>query len=149
MDPLDLHDINNLHLYAESNPTVFFDLYGLCRASKKMGDCLEFIFGEPVDQVHVAQRPKYVRLHGRDVIATTRKNSSALKNDCGSFWADERLVLEEFFHVLRQWNTGKLTRRRYLREGMRDGYNNRFEKEAKKIARKNAQGLRDCLGCGQ
>jgi len=52
-----------------------------------------------------------------------------------AFIAEPEMVLHEYFHVLRQWSTGNLTRSRYLIESMRRGYwENRFEREARDFA---------------
>jgi hypothetical protein len=50
--------------------------------------------------------------------------------------------------VLRQWNTGDLTRRGYLAEVARSGSwadGNRFEDAANAFAKNHAQALKDCL----
>ena len=50
---------------------------------------------------------------------------------------DPELVLHEYFHVLRQWNTGALTTWRYVRESLRRWLSrqNRFEVEARAFTR--------------
>jgi hypothetical protein len=55
-------------------------------------------------------------------------------------------VLHEYYHVLRQWNPGILSRFRYLRECGRKGYfNNRYEVEARAFARENLQRFKALL----
>ena len=99
---------------------------------------LEGIFGEPVGDVRVSHRPLYVRLHGRRVRITTRRDRICLGCDLRHFLDDPELMLHEYFHVLRQWNTGTMNRRRYLLESCRSGYlKNRFEIEARRFAKNN------------
>jgi hypothetical protein len=44
-------------------------------------------------------------------------------------------LLHEYFHVVRQWRPGHLTRWRYLTESARRGYQaNRYEREAREFA---------------
>jgi hypothetical protein len=107
---------------------------------------LETLFGEPVDGVEVKVRPLYVALHGRNTVATTRRNKIRLKCSIESFIEDPELVLHEYCHVLRQWNTGSLNRRRYLGELARNGYcNNCFEKEARDFAAEHLETFRALL----
>ena len=43
-------------------------------------------------------------------------------------------MLHEYFHVLRQWNPGRMSRRRYLVEWRRRGYwHNRYERQARRF----------------
>jgi hypothetical protein len=52
--------------------------------------------------------------------------------DGQEFVSNADLLLHEYFHVIRQWGTGRLTRWRYLVESMRSGYwDNPFEREAR------------------
>jgi hypothetical protein len=60
--------------------------------------------------------------------------------------ADQDLVLHEYFHVIRQWNTGELTLGRYVLESIRSGYwDNRFEIQARDFARDNVDRFRRLL----
>lgn len=94
---------------------------------------LETIFGESVGAVRVVPRSRYARLHW-GAAATTRRNRIYLRGDVAQFAADPALVLHEYFHVLRQWNPGRLTILRYLLESFRHGYRrNRFEIEAREF----------------
>jgi hypothetical protein len=69
--------------------------------------------------------------------ATTRPNRIWLATSGAEFIANPEMVLHEYFHVLRQWSTGYLNRRRYLIESMRFGYwENRFEREAREFSAK-------------
>lgn len=88
---------------------------------------------------------------------TARRNSIRLPPalSADEFFADHGLVLHEYFHVLRQWNTGELSRRAYAAEFMRNGSaeGNRFEDAANSFAESNADTLKECLkkaeGCGK
>ena len=52
------------------------------------------------------------------------------------FANDPELVLHEYFHVLRQWNTGALTTWRYIVETFKRGYrDNRYEVDARMFTR--------------
>ena len=92
---------------------------------------LERVFGEPVGGVVVIERSRYARAHW-DMCATTRPNRILLAIDGQDFVSNADLLLHEYFHVIRQWGTGRLTRWRYLVESMRCGYwDNSFEREAR------------------
>ena len=100
-----------------------------------------------IDAVRIVERSRFARLHGRRVAATTRRGAIYLAGSGRRFAADPDLVLHEYFHVLRQWNSGSLTTWRYLLESLRRGYRgNRFEVEARAFVRRNvlafAAGLR-------
>lgn len=95
---------------------------------------LREIFEEPVEQVCVIERSWFAWLHGR-ACATTRRNTILLTGDAAAFWRDPDLILHEYFHVLRQWQTGRLTVGRYVVEWLRRGYrHNCFEIEARQFA---------------
>jgi len=95
---------------------------------------LEQIFEESVDKVQVIECSRYAQAHW-GMFATTRPNRILLATSGAEFIANPEMVLHEYFHVLRQWRTGYLTRRRYLMESMRSGYSeNRFEREAREFA---------------
>lgn len=107
---------------------------------------LEQVFGEPVDRVKVIENSWFARLHG-DVLATTRRDRIYLNIGGAEFLADRRLILHEYFHVIRQWNTGRLTTPGYVVESMRRGYwNNRFEVEARRFADENLDAFNQLLG---
>ena len=56
------------------------------------------------------------------------------------FFQYDLTVLEEYFHVLKQWNTRQMTRTSYMAEHIRNGYDgNRFEIQAKGYASQNLQ----------
>lgn len=95
---------------------------------------LERVFGASVGTVKVIEHSPYARVH-RGAIATTRPNRILLAISGDAFVADPELLLHEYFHVMRQWSTGRLTRWRYLVESARNGYwSNRFEVEARNFA---------------
>lgn len=96
---------------------------------------LEQLFGEPVDDVEIVERSWYARLH-RGARATTRRNRILLPGTVEEFLADPDLVLHEYYHVLRQWNRGRLGLGRYLLEWLRRGYaDSRYERHARRYAR--------------
>jgi hypothetical protein len=100
---------------------------------------LERVFDESVGAVRVIELSRYARLHPR-MTATTRPNRILLSISGEQFIARPELVLHEFFHVLRQWGTGSLTRWRYLTESFRRGYwDNRFEREAREFTASNLE----------
>jgi hypothetical protein len=106
------------------------------------------IFGEPVDHVRIVEHSLYARLHW-GASATTRRNRILLRDSAQSFWSDADLVLHEYFHVVRQWQPGRLTLWRYLVEWARRGYwQNRFEREAREFASAHSGRLSPWLGGG-
>jgi hypothetical protein len=100
----------------------------------QLSAALQEIFGERVDHVRVIEHSLYARLH-LGARATTRRNRILLRESAAAFWCDPELVLHEYFHVLRQWQSRRLTIWRYLVESLRRGYwLNRFEIEAREFA---------------
>lgn len=94
---------------------------------------LERVFEQPVGAVVVIEHSRYARAH-RGMWATTRPNRILLAISGAQFIANPELLLHEYFHVLRQWGTGELTRWRYVLESLRCGYwANRFEREAREF----------------
>lgn len=93
------------------------------------------VFGEPVDDVELVEHSWYAKLH-RGARATTRRNRILLPGSVDEFLADPDLVLHEYYHVLRQWNRGRLSIPRYVGEWLRRGYlGSRYEREARRYAR--------------
>jgi len=93
------------------------------------------LLGEGVDDVEIVERSWYARLHF-GARATTRRNRILLRGPAAEFFADPELVLHEYFHVLRQWNRGRLSIAAYLAEWLRRGYwRNRYEHQARRFAR--------------
>jgi hypothetical protein len=95
---------------------------------------LDDVFAEKSGGVMVVEHSLYARLHP-GMCATTRPNRILLAVSGAEFIADPELLLHEYFHVLRQWRTGTLTRWHYVRESARCGYwANRYEREAREFA---------------
>lgn len=92
------------------------------------------MFAEPVDGVQLIENSLYAKAH-LGMCATTRPNRIFLAISGAEFVANSQLLLHEYFHVLRQWQSGYLTRWRYLTEFARCGYwGNRYEREAREFA---------------
>jgi hypothetical protein len=99
------------------------------------------ILGAGVSAVRLVPDSLYVRLHGR-AAATTRRNTIYLRGDVAHFASDPLLLLHEYFHVLGQWHSRRLTLWKYLVESLRRGYwKNRFEIEARDFAARNLHRL--------
>jgi hypothetical protein len=91
------------------------------------------LLGEDVDDVEIVEHSWYARLH-LGARATTRRNRILLRGSAAGFFADPALVLHEYFHVLRQWNAGRLSVAAYLRESLIRGYqDNRYERQARRF----------------
>jgi hypothetical protein len=94
---------------------------------------LRELFDDRFDEVEVVEHSWYARLHA-GARATTRRNRILLRGSAQEFFADPALVLHEYFHVLRQWNRGRLSIARYLAESLRHGYwSNRYERQARRF----------------
>jgi hypothetical protein len=107
---------------------------------------LERVFGEPVGGIIVVEHSRYARAH-LGVCATTRPNRILLAIDGPQFVSNAELVLHEYFHVVRQWRPGRLTRWRYFAESMRCGYwDNPFERDAREFAVEAGDRYRRYLG---
>ncbi|MEZ5474177.1 MAG: hypothetical protein R3E72_04135 [Steroidobacteraceae bacterium] len=92
------------------------------------------LFGDAVDRVQIVEHSWFAWLHVV-AAATTRRRRIYLRGSAAQFFADPKLVLHEYFHVLGQWEPGLLTVWRYLVESFRRGYwDNRFEIEAREFA---------------
>ena len=103
------------------------------------------LLGEDVDDVEIVEYSWYARLH-LGARATTRRNRILLRGSAVDFFADPVLVLHEYYHVLRQWNAGRLSTAAYLRESLRRGYwNNRYERQARRFVTLRLGELRDRL----
>ena len=120
--------------------------YGLPR---EVSAALERVFAEPVEGVIVIEHSRYAKLHP-GMCATTRPNRILLAISGREFVSNAELLLHEYFHVLRQWRPGLLTRSRYLWESTRHGYwANRFEREARHFASSAALDYRRFLSEGR
>jgi hypothetical protein len=95
---------------------------------------LERVFETPLDGIIVIENSLYARAHP-GMCATTRPSRILLAISGAEFAANPELLLHEYFHVIRQWRPGHLTRWRYLTESARRGYRaNRYEQEAREFA---------------
>ena len=98
---------------------------------------LEAVLGPACSSVQIVERSWRVRWHPR-MHATTRRNRIYIRGTLEEFAADPALVLHEYFHVVRQWAPGELTRTRYLWELLRRGYwANRFEIQTRDFVDRN------------
>ena len=103
-----------------------------------VGAALERLFGRGVREVHVIEHSLFARLHF-GAVATTRRRRIYLRGAAADFFANPTLLLHEYCHVLRQWESGELTTVRYVLEWWRRGYYaNRFEVEARDFAARHA-----------
>ena len=106
---------------------------------------LRELFDDRFDEVEVVEHSWYARLHA-GARATTRRNRILLRGSAQEFFADPALVLHEYFHVLRQWNRGRLSIARYLVESLRHGYwSNRYERQARRFVDLRLPALRRAL----
>ena len=65
-----------------------------------------------------------------------------LRGSAEDFFADPELMLHEYFHVLRQWNRGRMNVVDYLVEWWRRGYwQNRYERQARRFVRLRLAGV--------
>ena len=111
----------------------------------RLRSALVAVLGDGVDEVEIVERSWYARLHF-GARATTRRNRILLRGTAAEFFADPALVLHEYFHVLRQWNTGRLSTRAYLQEWLRRGYwHNRYERQARRFVALRLAALRERL----
>ena len=95
-----------------------------------------------IEAVTVIEHSRLVRWHGPHVVATTRRGTIHVRDGGARLARDLDLLLHEYFHVLRQWNTGELTAGRYVRELLARGYaRNRYEMAARAFARHNVARL--------
>ena len=117
---------------------------GEAAVPQAVSDALERLLGERIAHVKVIEHSWFARLHG--ATATTRLRRIYLRGSAADFFSNPWLMLHEYCHVLRQWQTGSLTVPRYLLECLRRGYwNNRFEVEARAFADQNAPQLHTLL----
>jgi Domain of unknown function (DUF4157) len=109
---------------------------------------LQEIFGDPVDDVVLHEHSWFARLHGH-ATATTRRNAIYLRGSADDFFADPALLLHEYFHVLRQWNRGRMNVTAYLAEWWRHGYwHNRYERQARRFVRLRLEAFRSLRAGG-
>jgi RHS repeat-associated protein len=143
-DPIGFNGGNNLYAYVENDPADQSDPFGLCAPSSDMKDCLEKVFNQPIDGVKVQEKPKGPNYPWG---ATTRRNKITIFIPCDQFFSSNETVLEEYYHVLQQWNTGRMNRRNYILNDLHGHDKNKFEREAIDFAKKHAGDLDQCLKC--
>ena len=106
---------------------------------------LEDLFGDSVDEIELREHSLFARLHGR-ATATTRRNTIYLRGSLQDFFRDHELLLHEYFHVLRQWNRGRMNLWDYLVEWRRRGYwQNRYERQARRFVKLRLGAFRQSL----
>jgi hypothetical protein len=112
---------------------------------ERLRTSLVALFGDDVDDVEIVENSWYAWLHF-GARATTRRNRILLRGTAQEFFADPELVLHEYFHVLRQWNPGRLSTLAYVRESLRRGYwRNRYEQQARRFVNLRLSALRQRL----
>jgi hypothetical protein len=108
---------------------------------RQLAERLERVFGSAVHRVRIVENSRYARLHPR-VRATTRPGVILLAGPAEDFFSDPEFVLHEYYHVMKQWRTGRLTHWRYVLESLRRGYwQNRYERHARRFARSRREKL--------
>ncbi|MBS0579326.1 MAG: hypothetical protein JSR36_08700 [Proteobacteria bacterium] len=114
----------------------------------RLSRALATILGHPVGHVAVFEHSWFVRLHGR-AVATTRRERIYLRGSAADFFANPAMLLHEYCHVIRQWQSGRLTVPRYLAACLQHGYwNNPFEVEARAFAARHVARLHALLAPG-
>lgn len=115
------------------------------RMPAELRRALTNVFGDPVDDVVLREHSWFAKLHGR-ATATTRHNTIYLRGSADDFFANPELLLHEYFHVLRQWNRGRMNVADYLLEWYRRGYwQNRYERQARRFVQLRLAALREAL----
>lgn len=115
------------------------------RMPAELRQALTDVFGDPVDDVVLREHSWFAKLH-RHATATTRHNTIYLRGSVDDFFANPELLLHEYFHVLRQWNRGRMNVVDYLLEWHRNGYwQNRYERQARRFVKLRLTALRDAM----
>ncbi len=136
---------NNFYAYVDNDPVDQSDPLGLCAPSPAMKNCLQKIFdksGADIDGVRIqlsSPNPTW--------FATSRRNKIISYVPCDQFFAYSEGLLEEYYHVFMQWNTGRMNRRNYVLNDLHGHDKNKFEIEADNWAKKHAHELDRCLKC--
>jgi hypothetical protein len=98
------------------------------------------LFGHAALDVRIVEYSWINALHAWP-LAVTRRNRIYLRWSLARFAASPELVLHEYFHVMRQWNSGRLTVWRYLKQHFCNGYDaNPYETEARCFAAEYCRG---------
>jgi Domain of unknown function (DUF4157) len=115
------------------------------RMPAELRAALREIFGDSVDDVMLREHSWFARLH-HGATATTRRNTIYLRGSAEEFFRDPELLLHEYYHVLRQWNPGRMSVWTYLAEWLRRGYlQNRYERHARRFASRRRDALHAVL----
>ena len=115
------------------------------RMPAELRRALTEVFGDPVDGVVLREHSWFARLHGH-ATATTRRNTIFLRGSVDDFFANPEPLLHEYFHVLRQWNRGRMNAIDSLLEWYRRGYwQNRYERQARRFVNLLLAAFRDAL----
>jgi RHS repeat-associated protein len=153
-DPIGLKGGLNTYAYVDSKPLRRTDPRGLnpddapplttCRPPHYIKVCLDKIMGEDVGDVVVTSDPKMAFPY-----AITSVNSITTRDSCPGFFSHPGIVLHEYYHVLRQWNAGRLSTFRYLWDNIIDGgyEKNRWEVEARNFAASKLEDFQRCINC--
>lgn len=144
-DPFGFGGGNNFYAYVANNPTDLTDPFGLCEPSQGIKKCLEKVFGKPIDKIVIEEKIKDPDYKWG---ATTRKDKIIIYIPCDAFFKDPDTFLEEYYHVLEQWNTGRLSKLKYAIEWAKHGYDkNKYEIEAKEWVKQHFKDFQDCMQC--
>lgn len=98
------------------------------------------LFGHEALRVRIVEYSWINALHAWP-LAVTRRDRIYLRWNLARFAASPELVLHEYFHVMKQWNAGRLTVWRYLKQHFCNGYEaNLYEIEARCFAAEHCRG---------
>lgn len=115
------------------------------RMPAELRRALQDVFRRPVDDVELREHSWFAKLHGR-ASATTRFNTIYLRGSAEEFFSRPDLMLHEYYHVLQQWNRGRMTVLSYLLEWRRRGYwDSRYERHARRFARTRLAAFRAAM----
>jgi hypothetical protein len=114
--------------------------------------CVSKALNEPIDKIVIYEDPDFVARHGSTTISTTRYEKIFVKKE-KDFWNDSSTVLEEYYHVTKQWRPeGRVFGAKYLAESAKQAFlgnesylDNKYEVAAKNWVRENIQNYYDCL----
>jgi RHS repeat-associated protein len=150
-DPIGMADSTNLYSYVLNAPVRYYDPFGLqaaggggsCIMDDCLRQCLGQVFREPIPEIRITpegNRPSDA--------AISSPNTIDLPGSCVDFFQNDRWVLHEYYHVIRQWRRGTMTGLLYLIEAIDSGSfeapDNRYERAAEEFARRYRDRLQDC-----